>query len=723
MFNHRNFQRLELWLRRVSFSRKLLYTLLILTFTSGVITYLSFLRGGHNNQVLGLIKVNILLLVAFIILFASRLFFNRKKPGMGPRFHSRLVMIFSFLAITPTIVVYFTSSTLFERGIEALGGDFTKHILNHSGKFATQLQIRLENNLKEIAHHITPPIAQNISTPSKLNFKQQDFVQELKSSYDLANIAFLNGEKQAVYSATPNTPLPNLDKEILNTLKTNNFVAFFPAKTSNLAIILPIDNQQSYWLYLEKAIDPFLIKYFDFITVTNQEFIKIQNNRWLIPLMFMLNYGLFVLISLAIAIGVGIMLADHIAAPITQLVAAAQRIRKGHLDTRVKIKPNIIEFLGLAKAFNLMVSELQSQKRKLEDANQNIERRNSFIETTLSSLSSGVIGLDETNHIQVINNAAAASLGIDQQSSIGLHILDVIPEVTDLLYSEHPLQTDKNNANGQHLVVLERKGSLNYFNILISSTHKTNDIQKVLTIENMTELHLAQKKAAWGDVARRVAHEIKNPLTPIQLSAERLKRKLSNLLPETETDQLNINIETIIRQVTEIERIVREFSKLSRMPTPNFSENNLVTIVRNCLNLQVSAYEDIEFKLSIPSKKRKINVLCDEQLLGQAITNILKNSVESLLEITHTKDFKPNVHILLTLDDKNVTINIVDNGKGFPLNMIDKFLEPYITTKEKGTGLGLSISRKIIEDHNGTLMLSNRSSAGAEVKVVLPLQV
>lgn len=723
MFNHRNFQRLELWLRRVSFSRKLLYTLLILTFISGVITYLSFLRGGHNNQVLGLIKVNILLLVAFIILFASRLFFNRKKPGMGPRFHSRLVMIFSFLAITPTIVVYFTSSTLFERGIEALGGDFTKHILNHSGKFATQLQIRLENNLKEIAHHITPPIAQNISTPSKLNFKQQDFVQELKSSYDLANIAFLNKQKQVVYSATQNTPLPNLDNEILNTLKTNNFVAFFPAKTSNLAIILPIDNKQSYWLYLEKAIDPFLIKYFDFITVTNQEFIKIQNNRWLIPLMFMLNYGLFVLISLAIAIGVGIMLADHIAAPITQLVAAAQRIRKGHLDTRVKIKPNIIEFLGLAKAFNLMVSELQSQKRKLEDANQNIERRNSFIETTLSSLSSGVIGLDETNHIQVINNAAAASLGIDQQSSIGLHILDVIPEVTDLLYSEHPLQADKNNANGQHLVVLERKGSLNYFNILISSTHKTNDIQKVLTIENMTELHLAQKKAAWGDVARRVAHEIKNPLTPIQLSAERLKRKLSNLLPETETDQLNINIETIIRQVTEIERIVREFSKLSRMPTPNFSENNLVTIVKNCLNLQVSAYEDIEFKLSIPSKKRKINVLCDEQLLGQAITNILKNSVESLLEITHTKDFKPNVHILLTLDDKNVTINIVDNGKGFPLNMIDKFLEPYITTKEKGTGLGLSISRKIIEDHNGTLMLSNRSSAGAEVKVVLPLQV
>lgn len=723
VFSHRNFQRLELWLRRVSFSRKLLYTLLVLTFISGVITYLSFLKGVNNNHTLGLIKINILLLTAFITLFASRLFFNRKKSSLGPRFHSRLVLIFSFLAITPTIVVYFTASTLFERGVNALGGDFTKNTIYTSTQFANQLQIKLESNLKYIANHVKAPIVETIIDSSNITKEQKAFVNNLKTTYEISEIAFLNRDKKVIYQSNPDLPLPLFDNQILEALENNNFVAFFPAKKTTLAALLPLETAKNTFLYIEKSVDPILIKHFEFINATNQEFIKIQKNRWLIPLMFMLNYGLFVLISLAIAIGVGIMLADHIAYPITQLVAAAQRIRKGHLDTRVKIKPNIIEFLGLAKAFNLMVNELQSKKNKLEQANQAIERRNSFIETTLSSLSSGIIGLDETNHIQVINNAAVASLKLDAENSIGKHILDIIPEITDLLYSEQPSHADKIKPTDQHLVILEREGSLNYFNILISITNSNNDIRKVLTIENMTELHLAQKKAAWGDVARRVAHEIKNPLTPIQLSAERLKRKLSKLLPEQETEQLNINIETIIRQVTEIERIVREFSQLSRMPKPHFSETNVITILKNCINLQSSAYEKIEFNLSIQDNKRKINILCDDQLLGQAFTNILKNSTESLLEINNTQDFAPKVHILLTLDDKNVTIQIMDNGKGFPLNMIDKFLEPYVTTKEKGTGLGLAISRKIIEDHNGKLMLSNLKSAGAEVKIILPLQV
>lgn len=726
LFHHRNFQRLEIWLRRVSFSRKLLYILVILTFASGVATYLSFLNGVHNTQLLSLIKINILFLVAFFILFATRLFFNRKKTDAGPRFHSRLVMIFSFLAITPTLVVYLTSSTLFERGVQALGGDFTKHVIQNSSQFAHLLQLRLEEDLKAIGSDITTNLSNtSLKLDTPLGADQQLLINKITSTYNLSQLAFLNAEKELIYSANADSPFPLLDENIWNTFAQKNVVTFFPAKKTSLASIVEISLDKKYFLYIEKPIDPFFIKHFEFIQLTNIEFIKIQHNRWLIPFMFMLNYGLFVLISLFIAIGVGIMLADHIASPITQLVAAAQRIRKGHLDTRVKIKPNIIEFLGLAKAFNLMVSELQSQKTKLETANNDIERRKSFIETTLSSLSSGVIGLDDTNHIKVINAATKDILALEKKIDIiGQHILDVLPEVSDLLYETSTPSSEKSLAtSSQRLIIVERDGLLNYFSVQISTTKSSNDIQKVLTIENTTELHLAQKKAAWGDVARRVAHEIKNPLTPIQLSAERLKRKLSNLLPTTELEPLNTNIETIIRQVTEIERIVREFSQLSRMPTPNFSEHNLITILNNCINLQIGAYDTINFEFQTDKIPKEVIVLCDEQLLGQAITNILKNAVESLTELPHLDKFSPKVLILLTLNDKNVTINMVDNGKGFPLNMLDKFLEPYVTTKQQGTGLGLAISKKIIEDHNGQLTLNNLKPAGAKVSITLPLHI
>jgi two-component system nitrogen regulation sensor histidine kinase NtrY len=220
-------------------------------------------------------------------------------------------------------------------------------------------------------------------------------------------------------------------------------------------------------------------------------------------------------------------------------------------------------------------------------------------------------------------------------------------------------------------------------------------------------------------VARRVAHEIKNPLTPIQLSAERLKRKLANLLPPEEKEMVTINVDTIIRQVEEIERIVKEFSQFSRMPQITLHENNVVQVVKQCVTLQKTAYDAIKFKETYALED--VVILCDAQLLGQAITNILKNSVEALLEIEPGSKLKPEILILLTVHNKNVTIKISDNGKGFPTNMIDKFLEPYVTTKQKGTGLGLAITKKIIDDHNGTIELKNTDHHGAAVTINLPL--
>ncbi|MCP5322401.1 MAG: HAMP domain-containing protein [Candidatus Paracaedibacteraceae bacterium] len=727
IFNSRNFQRLELWLHKASFSRKLFYVLVLLAVLSGFSTYISFIKESSSDSILNLIILNLIILFLLILTIASQLikiFVRRRHGDAGARFHSRLVMVFSFLSIAPTLVIYFMSSTLFERGVQALVGHFTHDTVQKTLLFSNNIRDSLKENMEILAQQITLEIKQANADNLEAIPDSETLLENIHQKYNLKELFILNNTKTLIFpkSIIGDVPSYLLEETIWDNLEKGFFSVYFASDGNSIIAGYPLDLDKGLFLFITQPINPFIPKHFKEVNTIVKKYQEIEQNRWQIRFMFMAIYGLFVLLSLLIAIGIGILLADHISKPISQLVDAAQKIRQGHLDTRVRMEPNIIEFLGLAKAFNLMVNELQKQKDKLETANADIEKRRNFIETTLKGLTSGVVGLDDTNHIQVINDSAATILGLSSQNSLDkLHILDILPELNDLLYehSKMPLNDELLSKRSQKLIVTERDGNLFYLSIHIANTTASSDIRKVLTIDDITELHLAQKKAAWGDVARRVAHEIKNPLTPIQLSAERLKRKLNNLLPDTEKETFNINIETIIRQVGEIERIVKEFSQLSRMPQPLLHEHDIVYILRQCVILQKNAYEGITFKENYP--KEAVIILCDDQLIGQAITNILKNSIESLLEILPKNKQSPKISILLTVEDKNVTIKILDNGRGFPTNMIDKFIEPYVTTKQKGTGLGLAITKKIIDDHNGILELKNQDHQGAEVIVKLPL--
>lgn len=726
-FNNRNFQRLELWLHKASFSRKLFYCLFFFAFASGFITYISFVKGGSSSLIFNLIILNLIILILLVLTIATRLikiFVRRRQGSAGARFHSRLILVFSLLSITPTLIIYFMSSALFERGVQALVGNFTHEVVQKSLAFSDNIRTNLKSNMEAIAKEISSDIRQVFKEKFEINPQTHPLLEKIYNQYGLNNLVFIDENETVLFSIFPQSfqDIQPLDKNILNNLKNGFFTVYFSSDNSSIIAGYPLDIDKKIFLFISQPIQLFFPKHFKEIKDIIQKYSDIEQNRWQIRFMFMMMYGLFALLSLLIAIGIGIMLADHIAKPIGQLVEAAQRIRRGQLDTRVKIEPNIIEFLGLAKAFNLMVNELQKQKNQLETANSDIERRRRFIETTLKGLTSGVIGLDDTNHIQVLNDAALYILGITtKDGNKNLHIADILPELNDLLYecSDSPPADSSLSKRSQKLIVIERNGSLYYLSIHISQIKGSSDLRKVITIDDITQLHLAQKKAAWGDVARRVAHEIKNPLTPIQLSAERLKRKLTKLIPADEKETFIENIEIIIRQVEEIERIVKEFSQLSRMPQPILQEQNIIEILKRCVNLQKTAYENIRFHENYPNNL--ITVLCDEQLLGQALTNILKNSIESILEKIESLNFTPEIGIVLTVDNKNVTIKVLDNGKGFPTNMIDKFLEPYVTTKQKGTGLGLAITKKIIEDHNGTLELKNLDYQGAEVTITLPL--
>lgn len=726
-FNSRNFQRLELWLHRATVSKKLFYILVSAALGSGFATYVTFVRGGNSDLMLNLIILNVIVLILLVLLIATRLiklFVSRRHGAAGARFHARLVMVFSFLSITPTLVIYFMSSALFERGVQALVGHFTHDIVHESVTFSNNLRESLTVNMETLAKHISQDIHKTYPDQFEISLQTQIFLERVYQKYALKDLFILDKNQNILFEHSNKSfvDLNSHNAAIWDNLKAGLFVVYFSSDSTAIIAGYPLDSKKELFLFISQPIDAFLPQHFQKITSFQQKYHDIEQNRWQIRFIFMTIYGLFALLSLFVAIGIGILLADHISYPIAQLVAAADKIRQGKLETRVKIKPNIVEFLGLAKAFNLMVNALQEQKTLLETAKINLERRNNFIETTLKGLNSGVIGLDETHHIQVLNDAAAHILCISKELPVTkLHIADILPEIKDLLYEQSNIsKSDADLSNqSQRLIVTDRGGSLHYLSVQISPSKASSDIRKVLTIDDITELHMAQKKAAWGDVARRVAHEIKNPLTPIQLSAERLKRKLVNILPPLEKEMVTTNVDTIIRQVEEIERIVKEFSQFSRMPQLTLHENNVVQIVKQCAHLQTSAYDSIIFKETYPLEE--IVILCDAQLLGQAITNILKNSVEALLEIDPTSKFKPEILILLTVDNKNVTIKISDNGKGFPTNMIDKFLEPYVTTKQKGTGLGLAITKKIIDDHNGTIELKSLDPQGAAVTINLPL--
>lgn len=727
-FNSRNFQRLELWLSRAAVSKKLFYLLVFAAFGSGFATYVTFVRGGNSDLMLNLIILNVIVLILLILLIATRLiklFVSRRHGAAGARFHARLVMVFSLLSVTPTIIIYFMSSALFERGVQALVGHFTHDIVHESVSFSNNIRENLKQNMETLAKHIVQDIHKTYPDKLEISLETQSFLESVYKQFALKDLFILDKDQKILFEHSDKSfmDLNSHDATIWDKLKAGLFVIYFSSESSSIIAGYPLDSKKEQFLFISQPIDTFLPQHFQKIQTLQQKYYDIEQNRWQIRFMFMTIYGLFALLSLLIAIGIGILLADHISHPIAQLIAAAEKIREGKLETRVSIKPNIVEFLGLAKAFNLMINAVQQQKTQLETAKISIERRNNFIETTLKGLTSGVIGLDETNHIQVLNDAGAQILCASKDlTAQHPHIADVLPEIKDLLYEQSTISKsdDALSKQSEGLIIIERNNRLHYLSIQISITKATSDIRKVVTIDDITALHMAQKKAAWGDVARRVAHEIKNPLTPIQLSAERLKRKLANLLPPVEKEIFTTNVDTIIRQVEEIERIVKEFSQFSRMPQLTLHESNVVNVVKACVNLQKTAYSKITFKETYSNES--VTILCDAQLLGQAITNILKNSIESLLEMENTPKLKPKILIVLTVDNKNVTIMVSDNGKGFPTNMIDTFLQPYITTKEKGTGLGLSITKKIIEDHNGTIVLENLDPHGAAVTINIPLQ-
>jgi two-component system nitrogen regulation sensor histidine kinase NtrY len=416
----------------------------------------------------------------------------------------------------------------------------------------------------------------------------------------------------------------------------------------------------------------------------------------------------------------GLALATQISKPISHLISAADRVRRGDLSVRVDGSGSVEELDTLGRAFNRMTSQLESQRESLIIANQQLDERRRFTETVLSGVSAGVIGLDRNGFINLPNRSASELLDIDLEDAIGQPLKDVAPEMRELLENAefHPERSWE-----AEIRLMGVSGPRTLITRVVAEKVAGGVAGYVVTLDDITALVSAQRKAAWADVARRIAHEIKNPLTPIQLAAERLQRKYQKEIT-TDIDTFAACTKTIVRRVEDIRRMVDEFSAFARMPRPELKPENLSELVRQAVFLERNRNPGLKFDLTLPEDD--IILICDSRQIAQVLTNLLKNASEAIEESRSESDMadqEGTVWVTVNREApegeaERVVIVIADNGCGLPVDCRDRLTEPYVTSRAKGTGLGLAIVKKITEDHNADLIFEDRENGGARVKVI-----
>ena len=478
--------------------------------------------------------------------------------------------------------------------------------------------------------------------------------------------------------------------------------------------LVRLDQFGDVYLYVGRFVEPRVLSHMEETQRAAAQYEQMEGQRSGFQINFALIFLMVAMLFLVAAVAIGIHFATQLAVPISRLVTAAEQVRGGDLAARVPEAEKDDELASLSRAFNRMTYQIESQQRELREANRQLDERRRFTETVLTGVSAGVIGLDRFGRVNLPNRSASSLLGVDLEQSIGQDLAEVAPEMAGLL--DEAERRPERLAQSQ--VQLARGTSTRTLLVRIAAEHYGREISGfVVTFDDITELLSAQRKAAWADIARRIAHEIKNPLTPIQLAAERLRRRyLKEIKNDAET--FTVCTDTIIRHVGDIGRMIDEFSSFARMPAPVLKPENLIEIVRQAVFLQRTAHPEIAFETRFPA--RSVAVRCDSRLVGQALINIVKNAIESIeMRIAeHGASLAGHIRVSVTDEAGRAAVIVEDNGKGLPQRGRERLTEPYVTTRAKGTGLGLAIVKKIMEDHQGELVLEDGEPDGARVRLV-----
>jgi two-component system nitrogen regulation sensor histidine kinase NtrY len=656
-----------------------------------------------HNVVVSLLAVNALLclvLVAIIGLEVARIVRARRDGRAGAQLHVRIVSLFAIIAAVPTILVAIVATITLDRGLDRFFSVRTKSIIENSLMVA-------EAYLQEHAQLIRGDIlamSQDVTRAKPLFDSDRDrFRQFLSAQLTIRGLplaVILNSDLEVIERAnvrvTQDFSIPT--KEALKTInETDPRVALVP-ESNYVASIVKLRGYDDLYLYVVRLIDPRVVSQLRETRESVSDYALMEARRAGITVAFGLMYTVIALIVLLSAVIIGLNFANRLVAPIRRLIDAANVVATGNLHVQVPVHKSEGDLGQLGKTFNRMTHDLRTQRDDLVNARDVMDSRRRFGEAVLAGASAGIIGVDQEGKISILNRSAEHLIASPATDVTGKPLLEVVPELSELV--EQALENGQRLTQGQ--VTLSRRGRDRNLSVRVTSEQTADAVHGfVVTLDDITDLVSAQRTSAWADVARRIAHEIKNPLTPIQLSAERLRRKYGKVITEDKAifEQCT---DTIVRQVDDIRRMVDEFSRFARMPKPVMEPEDVADTVRQVVFLMRVGHPDIDLDLSISEEPMPARF--DRRLVSQALTNIIKNGTEAIAALPEGSE-KGRIVVTAEREGDEVHIDVVDNGIGLPTENRSRLLEPYVTTREKGTGLGLAIVGKILEDHGGSIEL------------------
>jgi two-component system nitrogen regulation sensor histidine kinase NtrY len=647
----------------------------------------------------------ILLLVGIIVREVWLMVQARRRGRAAARLHVQIVSLFSVIAVLPAVMVAIVANVTIDRGLDRLFSGPTREVIQNSliiaraytYEHAQLIRGDILGMANDLAH------ARPLYDQDRGSFKQLLTASAL--SRNLPGAMLIDQDRnvleQAETGIAQNFTTPPQDF-LSNVNETEPQIAVFP-EANYVAAVIRLRAFNDTFLYVARLLDPRVVTQLKQTETSVAEYAQVESRRLGIQVAFALMFAVIALTILMASVLIGLNFANWLVAPIRRLMGAANVVSTGDLHVQVPVHKSEGDLAQLGETFNKMTQELRTQRDELVSASDLIDSRRRFIEAVLSSASAGIIGVDASGSVGILNRSAEKLIGHAESETLDHPLSDVLPELDDMMKTAR----DGTQKLVQGQITITRDGQERNLSVRVSAeqTSQSRD-SYIITLDDITELVSAQRTSAWGDVARRIAHEIKNPLTPIQLSAERIRRKFGKVITEDKAvfDQCT---DTIVRQVDDIRRMVDEFSRFARMPKPVMEGEDVADTVRQAVFLMKVAHPDLEIVADI--KQDPLQAQFDRRLISQAVTNIIKNATEAIEQVPADELGKGRIDVIAARENDDIVIDVIDNGIGLPKVARARLLEPYVTTRAKGTGLGLAIVGRVLEDHGGRIELKDAS--------------
>jgi two-component system, NtrC family, nitrogen regulation sensor histidine kinase NtrY len=654
-----------------------------------------------------------------------RLIKARRRGRAAARLHVRIVSLFSMVAILPAVLVAIFASFTLQAGLDRWFSIRTQSIVNSSINVAQAYVLENASYLQGQTASMANDLDRNRSLYSLDRTGFIDLMTRQARGRGMLGAFLVRSDGSVIVQAEIETekPLPAIPKDALDSSVAGQPTLIPPGVTNLVGAVIKLDEIPGSYLYTIRAVDPNVMSALRLMEENTQEYRAMEAGRMSLQVAFGILYLGFALIVLLAAIWTAIAIADRLVRPIRLLISAADSVATGNMNVIVPVRAADGDVGNLSRTFNKMIAEIRSQRDEVLAAKDEVDDRRRFIEAVLSGVNAAVLGVEEDGRITVANPSTEVFVGRPAGDIVGHKLGDFSPEVHEV-FAEAVARGRPSYHRQINLRINGRERTLN----VQVTREESDDAQSawVLTIDDITDLVLAQRSTAWADVARRIAHEIKNPLTPIQLSAERIRRRYGKQINQDDREVFDQCTDTIVRQVGDIGRMVDEFSSFARMPKPTKAACDLRDILKDAVFLREMGNTHVRFEKDLGDVA--LDGVFDSRMLGQAFGNLVKNAVEAIEALPAEAAREENRVMVRAREDasgERYVVDIIDNGKGLPTENRNSILEPYITMREKGTGLGLAIVKKIIEEHGGELELHDAPEdfdhgRGAMIRVYLP---